>query len=631
MIRRFFVLFTAMLMLFTGVYAEPATQNIFVRPGKSERIAFTAAKAGKVSVSLADANGVEAGILNDDVTAEQGQNFFVWDGYLATGTMAPAGNYLLRFSEAGNTSELPVTVGSESPVIQSFVISGTEVIPGEQWSLTAQVNQPGMLSISMNFGGYMKPVAAMQAQKGENTLLWDGMYNGQMLSGGNHMMALELTDETGFVSMPHYISIQLADAAGTKEEASQEDPMQDASNVLDDAAHMPSDEEGDTDETAESTDEKGDAETAAETAASSQPAPAGMQYKPPTAETVPEDQLGSSYWTLPAGEWNEEAIWKVMMQPITVVKGLGKQAQKEMYRLRATPDTSMKRENVLGEITCESQGVHVLETLDNGWTLVEIFNSSYGPNCNARPGWGNTDDLLRGYVETNRLFTIQPAQEYGLLIDKLKQVMYVFKDGKKYSELLISTGLPTKKQPWNETPTGEFLMVSRSGGFPSGNMYCDMAMRINGGSLIHEVPYIENAATKYKDYSAFEAQLGKKASHGCVRVQRKKNDEGLNMAWIWNNIKVNTKVLIWDDNPGRYHEYPADDMTLYYNPKGGKYYHADPNCTSIRKALLPLKGTIAYSHLEDSEFAKLTPCKTCKPPVRRGEIDQLNRENGFIP
>lgn len=633
MIRRFFMLLTAALMLFTNVYAEPAAQNLLIRPGKSERIAFTAAKAGLVTVSLTDANGVRAGALKNDLKVEAGQNFFVWDGYLPSGAMTPEGSYLLRFAQEGSVSDQPVTVGSESPVIKSFTISGTEVVPGKEWSVTAQVNQPGTLSISMNFGGYMKPVASMQAKAGENTLLWDGTYNGQTLSGGSHLLALELTDDTGFASTPHYISIQLADA--NAEEPAQEDPTQDASNVIDDIeSEEPSDNNGTADGADETTgDDAADStpEGAGATAATPAATPAPMQYKPPTAENVPEGELGSNYWTLPAGEWNEEAIWKVMMQPIIVVKGLGKQAQKEMYRLRATPDDSMKRENVLGEITCESQGVHVLETLDNGWTLVEIFNSSYGPNCTARPGWGNTDDLLRGYVETNRLMTIQPAEDYGLLIDKLKQVMYVFKDGKKFSELLISTGLPTKKQPWNETPTGEFLMVSRSGGFPSGNMYCDMAMRINGGSLIHEVPYIENPTTKYKDYSAFESQLGKKASHGCVRVQRKKNDEGLNMTWLWNNIKVNTKVLIWDDTPGRYHEYPADDLTLYYNPKGGKYYHSDSNCPSIRKAFLPLKGTIAYSHLEDAEFAKLTPCKTCKPPLRKSLIDEQNRENGFQP
>ena len=69
-------------------------------------------------------------------------------------------------------------------------------------------------------------------------------------------------------------------------------------------------------------------------------------------------------------------------------------------------------------------------------------------------------------------------------------------------------------------------MVSRVGDFNAGNLVCAMGMRINGGSLMHEVPYILNEATNYKDYSYTEKYLGEKASHGCIRVQRKENPEG---------------------------------------------------------------------------------------------------------
>ncbi len=195
--------------------------------------------------------------------------------------------------------------------------------------------------------------------------------------------------------------------------------------------------------------------------------------------------------------------------------------------------------------------------------------------------------------------------------------------------MLISTGKPTSKQPWNETPSGEFLMVSKTGGFWAGNLYCDMAMRINGGCLIHEVPYILNEATDYHDYSSQEPLLGTKASHGCVRVQRKKNDEGVNMQWLWNNIGINTKVLVWDDMPGRFHEYPEDNMMIYYNPQGGKYYHADKRCPSIKSRYLPLSGSFTYAELDNAENQKFTPCKRCDPPMRKSEIDELNRQNGF--
>lgn len=583
MFRRMFVIILAVMLFLPPVSAQEPTGSLLIRPGKTERIAFDAASAGNAVITLQDAGGAEVFTIYDVFPASVGTNYFVWNGYAADGQPVAQGTYQLSIQTEQSTILKDVTVGTVGPSIDSFNISSATVIPGEEWRVTAFLNLPGELTASLNINGVMQVVAHKGAQTGENTLVWDGYYNGNTLSPGTHMLALELRDDTGFLSNPHYIGINLA-AVATPEPTPVATPV---------------------------------------------PTPKPVSYKPPTAEQVAPEQLGSNYWTLPAGKWDEAAIWNVMTQPITVVKGLSKRAQTEMYRLRAAPDTSMKDENILGEITCESQGVNILQTLDNGWSYVEIFNSSYGPDCDARPGWGNSDELIRGYVETDRLTSITPRTDYGILIDKLTQVMYVFQEGKLMTELAISTGKPTKQQPWNETPSGEFLMVSRTGGFYAGNLYCDMAMRINGGCLIHEVPYIMNEATNYKDYSSEEWKLGTKASHGCIRVQRKKNDEGANMSWLWNNIKVNTKVLVWDDMPGRYHDYPADDLMLYYNPTGGKYFHSDQNCSSIKSRYLPLEGSFPYAQLDDAQHQSFTPCQYCNPPMRKVEIDELNRQNGF--
>lgn len=312
------------------------------------------------------------------------------------------------------------------------------------------------------------------------------------------------------------------------------------------------------------------------------------------------------------------------MQPIVVLDG----NQKEVYRLRKTPDSSTKRDNVVGEITYASQGVHILETRDDGWTLVEAYNSSYGPDCTSRPGYGVTDDLIQGYVKTSLLKTIEPRTDYALLIDKLEQKMYIFSEGKCIGTLLVSTGLNNAKQSWNETPSGEFLMVSRAGGFPAGNLWCAYGMRINGGCLIHEVPYIGDNDTPVsrRDYSSTVKLLGQKASHGCIRVQKAANEQGQNIKWLWDNIKVNTKVLIWDDT-GRFLEYPDDSLELYYNPNGGKNYHENQYCTAVKDRYLPLTA-FTYGEL-DTTFAKLTPCSTCARIMRKSEIDAINKENGF--
>src|SRR5690606_16038999 len=121
-----------------------------------------------------------------------------------------------------------------------------------------------------------------------------------------------------------------------------------------------------------------------------------------------------------------------------------------------------------------------------------------------------------------------------------------------------------------------------------------------------------NEETGYRDYGPQERQLGQKASHGCIRVQRKNNADGISMAWIWNSIKVNTKVLVWDDD-NRYHEYPAADLSLYFNPNNGQYYHLDQNCPSIKDRFLPLPGIMSYADLDSPEYQKLKACPHCIP------------------
>lgn len=66
-----------------------------------------------------------------------------------------------------------------------------------------------------------------------------------------------------------------------------------------------------------------------------------------------------------------------------------------------------------------------------------------------------------------------------MVIDKLTQTLYLFKEGHLYSTLLVSTGLANERQPYNETRSGEFLIVSRVGDFNSDNMICAKALRFN--------------------------------------------------------------------------------------------------------------------------------------------------------
>lgn len=516
---------------------------------------------------------------------------------------------ILLFSTAFSNLE------EEKPEIKRISLKSAGLVLGESWELGLEASVRGKLVISIKNGTAYEPALEAEVEAGESLIKWDGRLSGELIKPGVYMLKLELIAREK-KSAPQYISLKAAEKQPeAKAEGDEKAPDKD---------EEANDEENDKGE--ENTGDKG--KNKSEEDKDSKNNKNGLiaskedkKYFIPSTEQ-PKDG-DNSFWTLPIGRLNEKAIWEALMKPITIVQG---KDQRQTYKLRKKPDKSMSRDNIVGEVTFQSQGVHVLETLKNGWSLIETYNSSYGPTF-KRKGYGNTDDYIKGYVETNLLKEIKPNEQYGILIDKLTQKLYVFEKGKLKGELTISTGLPNAKAPWNETPSGEYLVVSRVGDFLSGNLVCQMALRINGGMLIHEVPYINYPERNLKDYSAQVNQLGYKASHGCVRVQKAKNAQGMNHEWLWKNIKLNTKVLIWDDD-NRYIEQPSDDLDLYYNPKGGKYYHINKNCLSVKAKLLPLKGTFKYSELED-EFSHLEACPHCKAPLSRDKIQEKNRENGF--
>ena len=303
---------------------------------------------------------------------------------------------------------------------------------------------------------------------------------------------------------------------------------------------------------------------------------------------------------------DEAACWELLQKPITVLDV----GEKDVVYLLDAPDGEKVVDDWQGGfINGSLAGVHVLGEDEDGWTLVE--------------GLDYYDRVIQGYVKTRLLKTVTPNSKYGIIIDKLTQRLYMFIDGKLWSSCAVSTGLANEDQPYNETATGEYLIGSWVGGFDSEGMYCEMGLRFNGGDLLHMVPYT-TYADGTKDFEKFGSLLGRKASHGCVRVARTANDDGLNISWLWDNLKKNTKVVIWDDD-GRVLPYPADDTELFYNPDGGTSYHASATYRSVREKFLPLTG-FTYGELDEGKYAKLSPCPYCSPARRRDVIDEINQE-----
>ncbi len=318
----------------------------------------------------------------------------------------------------------------------------------------------------------------------------------------------------------------------------------------------------------------------------------------PSGQLTP-GRADRDYWTTPMDIHDEEAVWQMLMAPSYVLSG----GQQEQVTLYARPD---EKSDAVGEVTCQSQGVQVLKEDENGWTLVRCYSSSFHDSKTEK--W---NELVEGYVPTDRLRRQTPAAGMGLVVDKLTQRLYVFREGKLFSTLRVSTGLSNERQPYNETRSGEFFLVSKVGDFKSDNMTCEIAIRFNAGDLIHQVPYIGAD----KDYDLCEGKLGQRASHGCVRVQRKRTPEGVNMRWIWNNYEKWTKIVIWEDLEGRTLEETDGETLVYYNPKKGRYYHLKETCYGVREEYLPLTP-IPYASLYETH-TKLKECPYCNPPSKR--------------
>lgn len=334
------------------------------------------------------------------------------------------------------------------------------------------------------------------------------------------------------------------------------------------------------------------------------------RYTPAYGSTYSDAEL--NYWTLPMDISDEEAVWNVLMQPITVLNGKSfERPERTQITVRSEPRLESTG---IGVVTCENQGVHVLEK-GNEWSLIECYSSSFFDSKVV-----NWNQLIQGYVQTKYLKEVHPDTSMGIVIDKLTQRLYLFRDGHLYSELLVSTGKSNSKQPYNETRSGEFLLTTKVGTFKSDNMTCRIAVRFNSGDLLHEVPYVYSRSDK--GYRQQENALGSRASHGCIRVQRKLTPEGINMEWIYEHFKKNTKILIWEDWQGRQILEPDSSAVLFYNPDSGSYYHSGSFCYACPKVSLQ---PFPYASLDDAPYASLERCPYCAPPLRKAEIDAINQ------
>ena len=441
-----------------------------------------------------------------------------------------------------------------------------------------------MRLLSGSTGEAVCDVGALSVEAGSGRMAWNGLLpDGSAAAPGDYMVQVQLKNAWGEESESSVFSLHIFESEAARSE-----------NVLD-LSTLEAEEAASWEEPAAADDAGG----------------------------VPQ---ATSFWDMNPDDYDltnpehQQAIWDLMMQPITVLEG----EQTENIYITNQPGISARpyKENCAGELHGQSQGVHVLEENVDGYALIEAYTND-GTKTENSYMESIAASKVQGYIKASRLQQVTPSDKYALLIDKLRQKLYVFEAGRIVTSLDVSTGKNTKSQPYNETPAGEFITVSRVGNFQAGSSTIGrFAIRINGGTLLHEVLHDVGADGKTKIYTNYEPQLGYKASHGCIRIPRRKNADGFNMEWFWNNLPLKTKVFIWEDKGRQMYapELPDPDLQLYRNPNGGSNYHIDENCSGVKEQYLPLTGDFTYADLDRSEFSKLTPCVYCGAPQTKREL-----------
>lgn len=521
--RRIAALLLALFLCLTAssVFAAQArltaAPNV-LRPGKAYSFTVDVSEEASAALYLCDAAGTIAATIYQDYPLRAGENTLTWDGLLAGETPMPAGEYTVRISVSGSeTLSAPLRVGSPYPMLTGLNCMDNTLTEGGSVIVSFTASQPGTLEVLLKSDTGEQPVAQLIVQQGTGSFAWTG----DGVRDGSYTLVFSLSTENGIASMEHHVPVLVR-----REAPEAETPAPQLNALAQDEAHT-------------------FVETTPEV--TPEPTPAPTPEPTPIPENSPYSDLGGegTFWSLKPGETDDAKIWEALTQPITVYDGGLKAAPKVHAYMMENPDGTGAQ---VAQLHAQSQGLNVIgETNEYGYVLVEAFSNydeDYNPKTDEEKA--HAFDVKRGYVKASALKTIEVNQEYGILIDKLTQRLYLYHNGERVTELLVATGLIQDGKYYCETIAGEYITISRTGGFTSGNMYCDMAIRINGGILLHEVPCKVRADGSH-DYSSFEGYLGTKQSHGCIRVQRLKNEDGYNHTWLWNNLPLKTRVIIWDD------------------------------------------------------------------------------------
>ena len=212
-------------------------------------------------------------------------------------------------------------------------------------------------------------------------------------------------------------------------------------------------------------------------------------------EPLPEPELTVTGDLIPGDLSDDAAVWEALTAPVAIGEGPEGKGLKIM--------NAKAGKECIGTVSCRTVGVAVLELYDDGWAKIGA--------------WRQTDGAyIEGYVKTSKLRVIRPNTRYGAVVDKKKQTITVYENGKKLGTAMVSTGYTTALDRSADTHSGVYLLGTRMDGFGSDGHTYAYPIRLERLNLIHQIGY--EAKNGGRDFSAEMEVLGTKASHGCVRV-----------------------------------------------------------------------------------------------------------------
>lgn len=245
-----------------------------------------------------------------------------------------------------------------------------------------------------------------------------------------------------------------------------------------------------------------------------------------------EPELAVTPSLFPADLSDDEVVWEALMAPVAVgIGGEGKGLH--IHQTKGRGDD-------VGTVNCRTVGLVIREIYDDGWVLAGAWRQKDGA-------------YVEGYVKQDNLMVVRPNTHYGVVLDKQHQTMTIYEYGKPIGTMQVSTGLVRKGYPRADSRCGVYLIGSRMSGFWREGYYYDYPLRIDGSNLIHQIGYRE--VGDVPNFADQIDELGRKASHGCVRMDMRVTEEnhGLNAWWVWTHLERDTKIIVLED-----------DETLHY-------------------------------------------------------------------